>query len=87
VVLTEIYSAGEQPIPGVTIEAVADAVRAAASCPVHVVTSLEALPAAVAALSRSGDLIVTLGAGSIGTVGDRILDAIRARGAATRDGR
>ena len=87
VVLTEIYSAGEQPIPGVTIEAVADAVRAAASCPVHVVTSLEALPAAVAALSRTGDLIVTLGAGSIGTVGDRILDAIRARGAAAGDGR
>ncbi len=87
VVLTDIYSAGEAPIPGVTIEALADAVRASAPCPVHVVKSLEALPAAVSALSRSGDLVVTLGAGSIGTVGDRILEAIRARGVATGDRR
>jgi len=85
VVLTDIYSAGEPPIPGVTIEALAEAVRASAACPVHVVTSLEALPAAVMALSRRGDLVVTLGAGSIGTVGDRILDAIRARGVAAGD--
>jgi len=85
VVLTDIYPAGEAPIPGVTIEALADAVRASAACPVHVVKSLEALPAAVVALSRGGDLVVTLGAGSIGTVGDRILDEIRARGAAARD--
>ena len=49
VVLTDIYAAGEAPIPGVTIEALADAVRAAAPCPVHVVKSLEALPAAVSA--------------------------------------
>ncbi len=84
VVLTDIYSAGEPPIPGVTIEALAAAVRASASCPVHVVKSLEALPAAVVALSRRGDLVVTLGAGSIGTVGDRILEAIRARGVAVR---
>ena len=47
VVLTDIYSAGEAPIPGVTIEALADAVRASAACPVHVVKSLDALPAAV----------------------------------------
>ena len=85
VVLTDIYPAGEAPIPGVTIEALADAVRASAACPVHVVKSLEALPAAVVALSHGGDLVVTLGAGSIGTVGDRILDEIRARGAAARD--
>jgi UDP-N-acetylmuramate--alanine ligase len=77
VVLTDIYAAGEDPIPGVTIDGVAEAVRAAGSCPVHVVTSLQALPSAVAALVRSGDLVITLGAGSIGTVGDRILEALR----------
>jgi UDP-N-acetylmuramate--alanine ligase len=85
VVLTDIYPAGESPIPGVTTERLAEAVREVASCPVHVVKSLEALPQAVSALSRSGDLVVTLGAGSIGTVGDRILEAIRARGVAPRE--
>jgi UDP-N-acetylmuramate--alanine ligase len=77
VVLTDIYAAGESAIEGVTIEAVADAVRAAGHCPVHVVKNLEGLPAAVSALARSGDLVITLGAGSIGTVGDRILDELR----------
>ena len=33
----------------------------------------------VAGLARAGDLVVTLGAGSIGGIGDRILEAIRGR--------
>jgi UDP-N-acetylmuramate--alanine ligase len=76
VVLTDIYAAGEQPIPGVTVEALTETIRATAGCPVHLVKRLEDLPDAVARLSRSGDLVVTLGAGSIGAVGDQILAAI-----------
>jgi UDP-N-acetylmuramate--alanine ligase len=77
VVLTDIYAAGEDPIPGVTVEGVAEAVRAVGRCPVHVVKDLQALPAAVVSVVRRGDLVITLGAGSIGTVGDRILDELR----------
>jgi UDP-N-acetylmuramate--alanine ligase len=77
VVLTDIYAAGESAIDGVTIEAVADSVRAAGHCPVRVVKSLEGLPAAVSGLARRGDLVITLGAGTIGTVGDRILGELR----------
>jgi len=77
VVLTDIYAAGEDPIPGVTIDAVAEAVRAAGRGPVRVVKSLQDLPGAVAALVGNGDLVITLGAGSIGAVGDRILDELR----------
>jgi UDP-N-acetylmuramate--alanine ligase len=79
IVLTDIYAAGEPPIPGVTVESLAAAVRASARGPVHVVPALELLPEAVASLTRSGDLVITLGAGSIGTVGERILEAIRRR--------
>jgi UDP-N-acetylmuramate--alanine ligase len=79
VVLTDIYSAGEQPIAGITVDALAQAVRRAATCPVHVVRALDDLPAAVASLAKAGDLVITLGAGSIGNVADRILDAIRRR--------
>jgi UDP-N-acetylmuramate--alanine ligase len=85
VVLTDIYAAGETPIPGITVEALADAVRASAPCAVHIVKSLDAVPAAVSDLARSGDLILTLGAGSIGAVGDRILEIIRARVAPVGD--
>ena len=37
VVLTDIYPAGEAPIAGVTVDALADTVRRHARCPVHVV--------------------------------------------------
>jgi UDP-N-acetylmuramate--alanine ligase len=79
VVLTDIYSAGESPIAGVTIEHLARTVRAIAVCPVHLIRSLDDVPQAVAALAKDGDLVITLGAGSIGGVGDRILEVIRRR--------
>jgi len=75
-ILTDIYAAGEDPIPGVTIESVAEAVRAAGRCPVHVVKNLQALPEAVRQIARRGDLVITLGAGSIGAIPDRILEAL-----------
>lgn len=83
IVLTDIYAAGEPPIPGVTVERLAEAIRAEARCPVHVVKALDELPGAVAALAKAGDLVMTLGAGSIGTVGERILAAISSGGVAS----
>ena len=47
--------------------------RADRSRDLHVVPKLDDVPAAVAALVRPGDLVLTLGAGSIGATGDRIL--------------
>jgi UDP-N-acetylmuramate--alanine ligase len=76
IVLTDIYAAGEPPLEGVTVDALASAVRATASRPLHVVHSLDELPQRVARLARTGDLVITLGAGSIGAVGDRILAAL-----------
>lgn len=84
VVLTEIYAAGEAPIPGITVERLAESIRAASTLPVELVKNLADIPARVAQLVRSGDLVITLGAGSIGTVGDKILDAIRARAVRAR---
>jgi UDP-N-acetylmuramate--alanine ligase len=75
VVLTDIYAAGESPIEGVTIDTLADAVRPSVG-DLHVVRKIEDLPRAVAGLAERGDLVLTLGAGSIGAVGDRILAAL-----------
>jgi len=76
IVLTDIYAAGEAPIEHITVDALADAVRAASSRPLHVVRELRDVPVRAAALARTGDLIITLGAGTIGGVGDRILAAL-----------
>jgi UDP-N-acetylmuramate--alanine ligase len=73
IVLTDIYGAGEQPIEGITVDTLAEAVRSATPRPLHVVPTLGEVPARVAALARRGDLVITLGAGSIGGVADRIL--------------
>ena len=76
VVLTDIYSAGEDPIEGVTVEALAQHTRSRAGGRVQVVHELEDVAVHVARLARSGDLVITLGAGSIGTVGPRILELL-----------
>jgi UDP-N-acetylmuramate--alanine ligase len=78
VVLTGIYAAGEAPIPGITVESLAEAVRPAVR-DLRVVAAIDDVPAAVAALARDGDLVLTLGAGSIGAVGDRILHELTRR--------
>ena len=65
IVLTDIYAAGEAPIPGVTLEALAAAVRRSAGAPVDVAPSLDAAVEAAAAAARPGDVVITLGAGSI----------------------
>jgi UDP-N-acetylmuramate--alanine ligase len=73
VVLTGIYAAGEDPLPGVTIERLASAVRQAVTVPVTVVELLDDLPEALARIARPGDMVITLGAGSIGTIPDKLI--------------
>lgn len=86
VVLTDIYAAGEDPIPGITLDALAAAVRRGAGCPVDVVPLLADVPGALARIARRGDVVVTLGAGSIGTVPDRLLQILTARSAPSSGG-
>jgi UDP-N-acetylmuramate--alanine ligase len=76
IILTDIYAAGEPVLPGVTVEALAASI-ASNGRPVHLVKALDEIPEAVAGLARANDLVITLGAGSIGTLPDRILDALR----------
>ena len=79
VVLTDIYAASEEPIPGVTVEALAEAVNRRRARPVVVVKRLDEVAAAVADLARPGDLVITLGAGSIGTVPAGLLRELERR--------
>jgi UDP-N-acetylmuramate--alanine ligase len=76
VFLTDIYAAGEDPIAGVDVDALADVVRKSFGGPVQVVKPLQNMPAALAQFARSGDLIVLLGAGSIGSIAPRVLDEL-----------
>jgi UDP-N-acetylmuramate--alanine ligase len=78
VVLTDIYAAGENPIADVTVDALAAAIRRGTGAPVDVVPFLEDLVPALARIARPGDVVITLGAGSIGSVSRGLLDALAA---------
>jgi UDP-N-acetylmuramate--alanine ligase len=80
--LTDIYSAGEKPIRGVTAEAIAEAVRAHGRGTVELMRSLNAVAPRVAEIAGPGDVVLTLGAGSIGSVGSEIVAALEARAGA-----
>ena len=69
ILLTEIYAAGENPIPGVSGESLAQGMRQVCSTPVRYVRTLEELVAALAEELAPGDVLLTLGAGSITRVG------------------
>ncbi|MET0883931.1 MAG: UDP-N-acetylmuramate--L-alanine ligase [Acidimicrobiales bacterium] len=78
--VTDVYSAGEVPVPGVSGKTVVDAIRAAD--PTRTVDYLprrEDLVAYLVNRLRSGDLCLTLGAGDLTTLPDEIQAALAAR--------
>jgi UDP-N-acetylmuramate--alanine ligase len=78
--VTEIYPAGEAPIPGVSGSRIAEAVAEHGHKRVTYVADKSALPAAVLATLQPGDMVLTLGAGDIWRAGEEILDGLRAAG-------
>jgi UDP-N-acetylmuramate--alanine ligase len=76
VVLTDIYSAGEDPIEGATVEALAAAIRRSGPASLEVVPRIDDVVSALVRIARPGDVVLTLGAGSIGGVPDRLIEAL-----------
>ena len=75
VVVTDIYGAGEAPIPGVSGELVVDAVRQAdPDKDVRYVPGRSQLRRVIEELVRPGDLCFTLGAGDLTSLPDELLD-------------
>lgn len=74
VFVTDVYGAGEVPVPGVSGRLVADALsRHRGPRPVVYVSSRDELRAAVSVMLRTGDLCVTLGAGDLTTLPEELL--------------
>ncbi len=66
--LLDIYPAGETPIANVTGEFLYEAIRAKGAVNAQFVTQVEQLPQLLRPLLRDQDILLTLGAGSIGNV-------------------
>jgi UDP-N-acetylmuramate--alanine ligase len=67
-VLTDVYPAGESPIVAADGRALVRAVRVAGRVEPVFVESVAEVPATIRAIARDGDVVVTMGAGSIGQV-------------------
>ncbi|MCX7946016.1 MAG: UDP-N-acetylmuramate--L-alanine ligase [Hydrogenophilus sp.] len=64
-VLTEVYAAGEDPLPAADGRALAQAVRLRGRVEPLFVETVEELPTALASVVRDGDVVLAMGAGSI----------------------
>ncbi|MBM6682405.1 UDP-N-acetylmuramate--L-alanine ligase [Collinsella intestinalis] len=81
-VLIDVFSAGEMPIPGVTSKMLADLVRERhPGKEVHYVADRMALSEALRGVVESGDLLITMGAGDVTTVGPDFIDYCAAQDA------
>ncbi|MCZ6781793.1 MAG: UDP-N-acetylmuramate--L-alanine ligase [Proteobacteria bacterium] len=78
-VVTEIYSAGEPKISGVEAAPLVDAIRAHGHRDARLIADLDAVVEQLPGELREGDLVITLGAGSISGLGPRLLEALQAR--------
>ena len=76
IVLTDIYAASEEPIAGVTVDALADSIRRGSGKPVHVARQLDDVIPALVRIVRPGDAVLTLGAGSIGSLPSRLMEVL-----------
>ena len=77
--LLDIYPASEKPIEGITAEALAGRIVADGKLGVVYAPSFSDAVAAVVALAQPGDMVVTLGAGSVSQVGAMILEKLETK--------
>lgn len=72
VVVTDIYGAGEEPIPSVTSDLIVQSLRDNCHPNVHFVQGLDEVEEFVAGFVQPNDLVITLGAGDIWKVAENL---------------
>jgi UDP-N-acetylmuramate--alanine ligase len=76
-VLTEIYAAGEDPIPGATGDALYQAIKRKGHLDVEFIPAKGAIVARLIGRLAPGDVALTLGAGDIYKVGEELIEALK----------
>ena len=86
VLLTEVYAAGEAPIVAADGRSLARALRVAGRLEPQFIDDIAALPQAIADYARAGDVVLCMGAGSIGGVPARVLELLSSKEHKTQEG-
>jgi UDP-N-acetylmuramate--alanine ligase len=79
VLLGEIYAAGEAPIVAADGRALSRALRVAGRVEPVFIDDIAAMPQAIADITRDGDVVLCMGAGSIGAVPGKVVDLLSIR--------
>ena len=77
VLLTEVYAAGETPLAAADSRALARSLRLAGRVEPMFVADVADLPQAIVDSARAGDVVLCMGAGSIGAVPSRVVDLLQ----------
>jgi UDP-N-acetylmuramate--alanine ligase len=80
--LLDIYPASEKPIEGITAEALAGRITKAGKHDVHYFPSFADAAGVISTTAQAGDLILTLGAGSVSQLGPMILEKLEQQSSA-----
>jgi UDP-N-acetylmuramate--alanine ligase len=75
--LTDIYPAGEDPLPGVTAEGLFQGIKERGHKNVLYVPRKEEMVNQLMALLEPGDMVITLGAGDISQLGDELMRRLK----------
>ena len=75
--LLDIYAASEAAIEGVNAPALVEKIRSFGHRSANYVASMDEGVAAIASAAGPGDLIITLGAGSVSQAAEKILERLR----------
>jgi UDP-N-acetylmuramate--alanine ligase len=79
-ILTDIYAAGEEPIPGIGAAELAQAIKKHGQRDVTYLADRGAIPDHALGVLRPGDIFLTLGAGNLWQTGDAVLKRLQERG-------
>jgi UDP-N-acetylmuramate--alanine ligase len=79
-IVTDVYPAREEPIQGVTGELIVDAAKRFGHKDAQYVPDKKNIPACLKSIVRSGDIVITMGAGDIWRYGEEFLKQLRMKG-------
>ena len=81
-IVLDIYAASEQPIEGITGEVLASRIAQEGNREIEYASSFEDAVASAAAKADAGDMILTLGAGSVSQLGPMVLEQLNVNASA-----
>jgi UDP-N-acetylmuramate--alanine ligase len=76
-VVTDVYPAREEPIQGITGELIVDAAQRFGHKDAHYVPDKKNIPAHLKSIVKSGDIVITMGAGDIWKYGEEFLKQLK----------